>query len=171
MNIATLTVLKFDTPGGAQHTLEVIQNLSRMQLITLQDSAVVSWPVGKKKPKTEQSKVTGLGAMSGAFWGILFGLLFTVPIFGLVAGTALGALAGSLVDVGINDDFIKSVRTQVTEGTSALFLLTSDAVEDKVKEALKDIDFEIIATNLSKEEEDKLREMFAEEEEEVAPVT
>ncbi|WP_332881768.1 DUF1269 domain-containing protein [Methanosarcina horonobensis] len=41
--------------------------------------------------------------------------------------------------------------------------MTSDAVQDKVKEAFKGMDFELIASNLSKEEEDKLREAFAEE--------
>jgi len=51
----------------------------------------------------------------------------------------------------------------VTEGTSALFLMTSDAVEDRVVEAMKQSKFEIIATNLSKEEEEKLRAAFAEE--------
>jgi uncharacterized membrane protein len=34
-------------------------------------------------------------------------------------------------------------------------------VLDRVAEALKDRDFEIIATNLSSEQERKLREMFA----------
>jgi len=143
----------------------VIQDLSKNQLITLHDAAIVSWPEGKKKPKTKQlSSMTGVGAMSGAFWGFLFGLIFFVPIFGLVVGAAMGAMTGSLADVGISDDFIKSVRSKVTEGTSALFLMTSGAVKDKVAEAVRGMNFEIIATNLSKEEEEKLREVFAEEE-------
>ncbi|WP_440948072.1 DUF1269 domain-containing protein [Methanosarcina sp. T3] len=165
MNIATLTVLKFDTAGGAEHALGVVENLSKKQLITLQDAAIVSWPMGKKKPKTKQlTSMTGVGALSGAFWGMLFGLIFLVPIFGMVIGAAIGALSASFADVGISDDFIKSVRSKVTEGTSALFLLTSDAVQDKVAEAFKGLKFELIASNLSKEEEDKLREVFAEEE-------
>ena len=64
---------------------------------------------------------------------------------------------------GIDEDFIKSIRSKVTEGTSALFLMTSDAVEDRVVEAMKKSKFEIIATNLSKEEEEKMRANFAEE--------
>jgi uncharacterized membrane protein len=95
---------------------------------------------------------------------MLFGLLFLVPIFGLVMGATLGGISGSMSDVGINDEFIRSVRSKVTEGTSALFLMTSDAVKDKVAEAMKGIDFEIIASNLSEEQEEKLREAFAEEE-------
>jgi uncharacterized membrane protein len=76
----------------------------------------------------------------------------------------MGALSGSFVDVGIDDDFIKSMRASITEGTSALFLLTSDATVDKVAEAMKSVEFELVSTNLSKEEEDKLRAAFAEEE-------
>jgi len=165
MIIATLTVLKFDTASGAEHALAMVEDLSKRQLITLQDAAIVSWPMGKKKPKTKQlASMTGIGALSGAFWGMLFGLIFLVPIFGMVVGAAAGALSGSFADVGISDDFIKSVRSKVTEGTSALFLLTSDAVQDKVAEAARGLKFELIASNLSKEEEDKMREMFAEEE-------
>jgi len=52
------------------------------------------------------------------------------------------------------------VQGQVTEGTSALFLMTSDAVLDKVADAFKGIKFEIVTTNLSNEEEDELREAF-----------
>lgn len=142
----------------------MIEDLSKKQLITLQDAAIVTWPEGKKKPKTKQlSSMTGVGALSGAFWGMLFGLIFLIPLFGLVVGAAMGAMAGSMADVGITEDFIKSVRSKVTEGTSALFLMTSGAVQDKVAEAAKGLKFELIASNLSKEEEEKLRAAFAEE--------
>jgi len=107
--------------------------------------------------------MTGVGALSGAFWGMLFGLIFLIPLFGLVVGAAMGTMAGSMADVGITEDFIKSVHSKVTEGTSALFLMTSGAVQDKVAEAAKGLIFELIASNLSKEEEEKLRAAFAEE--------
>lgn len=162
--MATLTVLKFENVDGAEKALRVIQDLSKQNLINLHDAAIVTWPEGKKKPKTKQlTDLSGVGALSGAFWGMLFGLLFFVPIFGMVVGAALGALSGSMADVGISDDFIRSVRSKVTEGTSALFLMTSDVVQDRVFEAMKQFKFEIIASNLSKEQEDKLREAFAEE--------
>ncbi len=69
---------------------------------------------------------------------------------------------GSMKHMGIDEDFIQSIRSKVNEGTSALFLMTSDAVEDRVVEAMKQSKFEIIAANLSKEE-DKLHTTFAEE--------
>lgn len=162
--MATLSVLKFDTPGGADEGLELVKSLQKQQLITLQDAAIVTWPEGAKKPKTKQLiPLAGMGAMNGAFWGMLFGLIFFVPLLGMAVGAAFGALGGSMSDVGIDDEFIKKTKEKVTEGTSALFLLTSDAVTDKVVEQLKSLKFEIVSTSLSKEQEDMLKEAFSEE--------
>ena len=163
--MATLTALKFDTVDGAGKALTTLESLSKQQLIEVEDAAIVYWEVGKSKPKTHQMhSTTGAGTGWGAFWGFLFGLIFFVPLLGAAIGAGFGALFGSMADVGIDDDFIKSLQDQVTEGTSALFLLTSEATEDKVVEAMKQYDFEIISTSLSQEDEDKLRAAFAGEE-------
>jgi uncharacterized membrane protein len=160
--MATLTVLKFPTASGAEDMLGMLEGLQKQQLITIQDAAIVSWPVGKKKPKTRQlHNLAGFGALEGAFWGMLFGLLFFVPILGLAVGAGMGALAGSFADVGIDDKFIKEVRSKVTEGTSALFLMSSGAVADRITPSIQGTQAEIISTNLSKEEEDKLRAAFS----------
>jgi|SRR5947208_11102733 len=161
---ASLVVLKFPTAEGAQMMLGRLESLQKQQLITVNDGAIITWPAGASKPKTKQlTDMTGVGALGGAFWGMLFGLLFFVPFFGLAVGAAMGALAGHFAHYGIDDDFINSVRSQITPGTSALFLLTSGAVLDKVAEGVKDIQFEIIQTNLSKEQEAALKEAFGED--------
>jgi uncharacterized membrane protein len=96
----------------------------------------------------------------GAFWGFLIGMIFFVPFL----GAAIGGMSGAMSDVGIDDDFIKQVREKVTEGTSALFALTSGATApDRVIDELRQYDFEIISTNLPEEQENKLREAFAQE--------
>jgi len=59
--MTTLTVLKFETPEGATKALHLVQDLSKKQLITLHDAAIVTWPEGKKKPKTEQLHSLGIG--------------------------------------------------------------------------------------------------------------
>jgi uncharacterized membrane protein len=162
--VATLSVLKFNDPDGADRVLLALQGMQERQLITLEDAAVVTWHEGRNKPQTRQlSSMGGAGALGGAFWGFLFGLIFFVPLLGMAVGAAMGGLGGSLADVGIDDDFIKQVREKVTPGTSALFALTSGATEDRVIEELKQFDFEIISTNLPAEQERKLREAFGEE--------
>lgn len=156
--MSTLSALKFDTPDGAEQLLETLEALQKQQLIQIEDAAIVTWPADKKKPKTKQlHSMAGAGALGGAFWGLLFGLLFFIPFFGLAIGAAMGAIAGHFSDYGIDDNFINSVKEKVTPGTSALFLLTSAAVGDKVVAAIKGQKFEIISTNLTKEQEDKLR--------------
>ncbi len=159
--MATLTAVKFPTASGAEEALQILERLQREEAIRVHDGAVVTWAAGAKKPKTRQlNNVAGAGALGGGFWGLLFGLIFFVPILGLAMGAAMGAMAGAMRDVGIDDDFIKEVQSKVTPGTSALFALTSDGVPDKVAEAFKGIDGELLHTNLSDEQEKQLREVF-----------
>lgn len=164
--MATMTVLEFETADGAEQMLSTLQDLQRQQLVAIQDAAIVTWPQGAKKPKTRQlNNLAGAGALGGAFWGMLFGLIFLIPFLGMAIGAAMGAITGALTDVGIDDNFIKSVRSEVTEGTSALFLLTTSAVPDRVAEEVRarGLRFKLIASNLSAEQEAKLKEVFGEE--------
>ena len=158
--MATISGFKFDTADGAGKMVDLVQDLSKQQLIVLEDAATVTWEKGKKKPKTKHlDDMTGTGALGGAFWGMLFGLIFFVPFFGMAVGAALGALAGHFANAGIDKDFIKQAQDKVTEGTSAVFLMTKDAVSDKVTDAVKDsgLKFELFYTNLSKDQEAQLR--------------
>jgi uncharacterized membrane protein len=161
--MASLTVWKFDTPAGAEQALQKLQELAKQQLIQIEDAAIVSWPQGKKKPKTQETRMTGVGALSGAFWGMLFGLIFFVPLLGMAVGAGIGALTGHFTDVGISDDFIKQVRSKVTAGTSALFLLTDQATIDKVADAFQGTKMDLIQSNLSADQEKQLKEVFGEE--------
>lgn len=85
------------------------------------------------------------------------------------ADQALATLEGlqkqGLVEVldGASDDFIKSVRDEVTPGTSALFLMSQNAVADRVRSAFAGTNAQLIRTNLSDEQEARLREAFGEE--------
>jgi uncharacterized membrane protein len=159
--MATLTVWKFDTPEGADQAVATLKDLANQRLITIHDAASVTWPPGAKKPKTHQlTSLAGAGALGGAFWGMLFGLIFFVPILGAAIGAATGALGGALSDVGIDDGLIKRVREDVQPGTSALFLLSSEAVIDRVRDRFAGQRPELVRTNLSQEQEDALRVAF-----------
>lgn len=164
--MTTLTVWKFDTADGADRAMAKLVELQKQQLIAIQDAAIVSWPHGRKKPKTRQAlDLVTIEAVDGAFWGLLFGFIFLVPVVGLVLGAALGSLSGSFGDYGINDDFINDIKAKVTEGTSALFLLTGEVTVDKVEAAFAPEERgELIQSNLTAEQEARLRADFGEEE-------
>jgi len=163
--MSTLTVWKFDNAHAAENALNKLQELQKQQLIQVLDAAIVTWPQGRKKPKTYQAVSTmGVGALGGAFWGMLFGLIFLVPLFGMIIGATAGAISGKFTDYGINDSFIKEIRDKVTEGTSALFLLTGQVTVDKVEAAFAPEERgELVKSNLTNEQEAKLREDFGAE--------
>src|SRR5262249_11353086 len=111
---SSLVVLKFDTPEGADKALEIAQGLQKQKLLELLDAAMVTWPKGKKKPKTRHlGDQTCTGAWYGAFWGMLLGLIFFMPFLGAAWGAAVGAISGHFADYGIGRDFIEQVRGKV----------------------------------------------------------
>ena len=157
--MTTLTALQFATSDGAEQMLGRLEQLQKQQLITIQDAAIVSWPAGKKKPKTRQlHNMAGFGALQGAFWGMLFGLLFFVPILGLAVGAGMGALTGSFADVGIDDKFIKEVSAGVRPGTSALFLMTTGGDAEKLLPEIREHKARLLSSTLPPEQEQALRE-------------
>lgn len=162
--MATLTIWRFDTPDGAERAATRVESLARNELVTVHDAAIVWWPPDRRRPKLRQlNNLAGRGALSGAFWGLLFGLIFLIPLVGAAVGAAAGAAGGALSDVGIDDDLIRRVRDRLTQGSSALFLLTSDAVVDRVREVFGEDQPDLVFTNLSQEQEETLREIFADE--------
>lgn len=158
---STLTVVTTPTMDGAEKILDVIGLLQKQELVSVDDAAWVRRDENGKAKIKQAVNLVGQGALGGAFWGMLIGLLFLAPWLGAAIGAASGALGGKAADFGIDDDFIKEVGNRIAPGTSALFLLTHDAVIDKVADALKDYEFEIIHTNLPDAEEAELRAAFA----------
>ena len=69
--MATLSVLKFNDPYGAERVMIALQGMQEREMITLEDAAVVSWPraTGSPRPASyiallERARV---GARSGGF--------------------------------------------------------------------------------------------------------
>jgi uncharacterized membrane protein len=158
---STLTVMTTPTESGAEDILGVLANLQKQELIKIDDAAWVRRGLDGKAKVKQAVNLVGQGALGGAFWGMLIGLLFLAPWLGAAIGAASGALSGRAADFGIDDEFIKTVGGRIVPGSSALFLLTHDAVADKVAGALKGHNFEIIHTNLPSEQEAEMRALFA----------
>ena len=96
---------------------------------------------------------------------MLFGLIFFVPFYGMAFSASMGALVGHFGKYGIDKRFIRQVQEKVTEGTSALFLMTTEAATtDTVTCAAKTsgFKFDIVCTNLSNGQEQQLHDDFGE---------
>jgi uncharacterized membrane protein len=156
----TFTVWKFENPDGATHAETLLKDAEADGLVKIVDHAVMSWPPGADKPEIHHKHDNPKrGAAWGAFWGILGGALFAIPVVGGIAGVALGALAKSTEGTGITKDDLARIRTEIVEGTSALFLVTEDADLDRLGERFR-FNTTLITTNLTDEERQTLLETF-----------
>lgn len=159
--MTTFTVWKFDDPAGAANAEGALKAAEADGLVKILDHAVMSWPPGADKPelhhKHDDSK---RGAGWGALWGILGGALFMVPIAGAAIGAGIGALARATDGTGITKGDLERIRTEVVEGSSALFLVTDMGKLDQLGERFHGRDATLISTNLTEAERATLLETF-----------
>jgi len=155
-----LIVLAFDNEDGALQVRDKLFELQKQELITMEDAAVV---VRDEQGKTDVKQAQSLvdREPSAGLLGMLIGLIFLAPVLGMAVGAVSGALGGKFADIGIDDDFIKTVGEEIDPGESALFMLVTDAQTDRVVEELEPYNPQLLETNLSTEDEEKLREEFA----------
>ena len=157
--MTAFSVWKFDTPEGAAHTESLLEDAQRDQLIKIVDHAVVSWPAGSKEPTVKQGhEDRWRGTAWGAFWGLFVGAIMTVAVVGLAAGAGLGVLAKATEKLGISEEQLRSIGEGITEGTSALFLVTENANLDRLGERMRGVHMKLMQTNLTDVEQSLLRE-------------
>jgi uncharacterized membrane protein len=159
----TLAVWRFGAPGVADEMLPELERLIRSGAVSIDAAALVSWPAGHRKPSVRDlGGVTHPAALWGGFWGVVLALIFLTPLAGPTFGAAAGAVAGSLVDFGVEDDFVKRVRDAVTPGTSAVFVIGSSRAIPPIADAFGG-DGEMLGSTLSHEQTQNLRHALGEE--------
>jgi uncharacterized membrane protein len=155
---ATLVVIEYDDPFKAEEMRLKLRKMQKEHLLDL-DDAVVAVKDERGKIKLHQMvSLTGLGAVSGGFWGSLIGLIFLNPLLGMAVGAAAGAVSGALQDVGIDDKFMKELADGLPAGGSALFVLVRNATPERVLEEVTGMGGKILKTSLTHENEAKLQE-------------
>lgn len=158
--MSDLVVIEFEDEQTAFAMRAELAKMQKEYLIQMEDVVVVT-KNEKGKVKLHQAvNLTAAGAVGGSFWGMLIGLIFLNPLLGAAMGAGAGALAGRLKDIGISDEFMKELAANLTEGTSALFILIRKSTPDKVLERLKDFKGKVLKTSLAVDAEDELRKVI-----------
>ncbi len=169
--VSELVVLAFDKEYTADQVKERLLQLQNQQLILLDDLVVVIRKADGKVEVKQAREMTKGAALGGAFWGMLIGLLFLSPILGAAIGAGIGALMGHAHDIGVDEKFMREVGSVLKPGTSGIFLLIHQVTADRVVAQLQEFHPTVIRTNLSAEQEQRLRAAFAEESAKAAPQT
>ena len=154
--MTTFTVWKFDDPNRAEQMSKILKDAAADGLVHVIDHAVVTWPEGSAKPETHHEHDRAWrGTGWGAFWGIVIGGLFLVPVVGGVVGAGIGHMTQG---VGIDKEKLERMRSEITEGTSALFAVTEEGDLDRLGERFRGVHFRLIDTNLTPAERETLLE-------------
>lgn len=132
--MSALTAWRFSGTEGADDAVLRLMQLETQQAIEMQDAAVIRWPRYATAP-TAQEHVTGDGGMVSA----------------LVRKVSKGGIDAAMVD---------SVKGDLTPGTSALVLLSSDAAIGAVVTTFQGEDMELIRSDLSVQQQDQVRAAF-----------
>lgn len=164
-----LVAIVFDKPTRADEVLLNLAHLQQEGAIKLADAVIVTKSdEGKAKVRQTVDVTPGKGAFAGGWWGLLVGVIFAGPVGGLVAGvagTASGALYGKLVDIGLDDDWVRQMADWIDPGTSALLLLVADARLPEVLTELRRFEGRLVTTTLPDEVraqlEDALRDQIS----------
>jgi uncharacterized membrane protein len=159
--MATLVVIDYESEMKAEEVRLALLKMQKEYLIDLEDAVVVVRDAQGGVKLRQLYNLTAAGAVSGGFWGALIGLLFLNPLFGMAIGAATGAITGALRDVGIDDNFMTELGQTLKPGTAALCVLIRKMTPDKVMEELQQFGGTLIKTNLSHENEAKLRDALA----------
>ena len=156
--MSTLIAIAYPDVATAEQVRQELVEATREHLAELQDAVVVEHEPGGKIKLRQARNMTGAGAAGGAMWGGLIGLLFLAPLLGMAFGAAGGALGGKMADVGVDDDFMKTLGAQLEPGTAALIVLGSTQARDKVIQRVSPYGGEILQSSLSAEAEQQLKD-------------
>jgi uncharacterized membrane protein len=157
--MSKLIAVAYPDVPTAQTVLGKLADMQKRELIKLDDAVVVEHRSDGRVKLRQSTSLVGVSAAGGALWGGLIGLLFFAPLVGMAVGAAAGAAGGAMTDVGVDDSFLKDLGRELSPGSAALVLLVRSATEDKVLDELGDqYQGKLLQTNLSSEEEQRLRE-------------
>lgn len=158
--MSVLVVSVFDDRyKGEEVRLSLLKKGSE-RVVDLEDAVVLVRTLSGKVKLHHVTHLTLGGAVTGGFLGSLLGVLMLNPVFavfGLAAGTMVGAVSGSLSHAGVDEDFMQELAKHLKPGTSALCVLVRDNL-DKVLQELKEFGGKVFQTSLRHEDIAKLQE-------------
>ncbi len=157
--MSQLIVVGFPNESAGFALRAALAEIQSEYLVDMDDIVVVT-RTDKGKVKLHQAaNLTAAGAVNGSFWGLLIGMIFFNPLFGAALGAGLGALSGKLSDLGVSDDFVRSLGETLPAGGSAVFILVRNATPDRVLERLEPFRGKgvVLQTSLTRTDEDQLR--------------
>jgi uncharacterized membrane protein len=133
-----MIVVSFDDENRADEVLDTLKQMEDTAVVDLKSGAVVVRDASGKVTIKETSDFDAKqGAIGGALAGGVLGLLGGGLLKGAILGAAGGAVAGKVIDLGLDDDFLKEIGDSLGTSTSAVVALVDF---DQVDQAMEELD-------------------------------
>ncbi len=158
--MSDLVAVAYPDKDTAEAVRDRLFQLMTERVIELEDAVIVDRDEKGRVKLHQVHSPAARGAVGGALWGGVIGLLFLAPLLGMAVGAAAGGASGALVDVGISDDFMRSLGQKLPHGGSALIVLVRQVTPDKVLPQISEFGGEVLQTSLDDESETRLREVL-----------
>jgi len=130
----SMTAWRFRGTEGADEAVLMVKQLTAQDQIDVQDATVIRWPQYSTVPLATEHVTDEGGGVS----------------------TRLHKLRTGRID----SSMLEAVKSDLTPGTSALVLMSSDAAVDTVARAFQGHPMELIRSDLSVQQQDALRAAF-----------
>jgi uncharacterized membrane protein len=133
-----MIVVAFQDRYKADEVLSTLKQLDVEAAVDLKSAAVIVREIdGRVRIRETRDFDAKQGAIGGAVAGGLLGLLGGGLLRGAILGAAGGALAGKGIDMGLNDEYLKSIGESLGSGSSAIVALVAF---ERVDEAMAELD-------------------------------
>jgi uncharacterized membrane protein len=158
--VSDLIAVAYPDKATAEAVRQRLAQLTLEHSIELEDAVIVDRDENGKVRLHQAHSPAARGAAGGALWGGLIGLLFLAPLLGMAIGAAAGGASGAMIDVGINDVFMRDLGQKLPLGGAALIVLVRKVTPDKVLPEIRQYGGEVMQTSLDDESEARLRELL-----------
>jgi uncharacterized membrane protein len=136
--MTALTVWRYDTPFGAEAAAVRLKSLAERKVLIVHDAITIAWMPQAQEPVIGHLKhSTAASAGKGSILGGLVGMVVLAPLAGAAVGAGVASAAARLRRSGIDDQFVKELGAQLTPGSSALLVLSSDGNLDELRPAME----------------------------------
>jgi uncharacterized membrane protein len=159
--MSDLVFISFPSEAKAEEVRSTILEMQKDYLIEVGDAVIATRDAKGHVKLNQLIHTTAIGAVSGAFWGLLIGWLFLMPLPGAALGAAAGAVGGAIADPGIKDAKMKQAAQALKPGEAGLFLLIRKMTTDKVLADLKGVGGSVISSSFDHAKEEALKAALA----------
>ena len=133
-----MIVVSFDDENRANEVLDTLKQMEDTAVVDLKSGAVIVRDASGKVTVKETSDFDAKqDAIGGTIAGSVLSLLGGSLLKGAILGAAGGAVAGKVIDLGLDDDFLKEIGDSLGTGSSAVVALVDF---DQVDQAMEELD-------------------------------